>query len=81
MTSVTKDYIKFLNVHKDPTNQLKSNINKIITANNAQQNSFKLPKITGDYKSRYIYMEPSKAINNIILSNPLFLKSPFPFMG
>ena len=38
-----------------PTNQLKSKINKLIPANNAELNSSKLPKITGDYKPGYLY--------------------------
>ena len=36
-------------------NQLKSKINKLITANNAKLNSTKLHKIIGDYKPGYLY--------------------------
>ena len=42
-------------LNKNPTNQLKSKINKLITANNAELNSTKLPKIIGDYKPGYLY--------------------------
>ena len=40
---------------KNPTNQLKSKINKLITANNAELNSTKPPKIISDYKPSYLY--------------------------
>ena len=42
-------------LNKNPTNQLKSKTNKLITANNAELNSTKLPKIIGDYKPGYLY--------------------------
>ena len=40
---------------KNPTNQIKSKINKLITANNAELNRIKLPKIIVDYKPDYLY--------------------------
>ena len=42
-------------LNKNPTNQLKSKINKLITAYNAECNSTKLPKIISDYKPGYLY--------------------------
>ena len=42
-------------LNKNPTNQLKSTINKLIHANNAELNGIKLPKIIGDYKTDYLY--------------------------
>ena len=41
-------------LNKNPTNQLKSKINKLITANNAERNSTTLPIIV-DYKLSYLY--------------------------
>lgn len=46
---------KFKKLNKNPTNQLKSKLNKLINTNNAEQNSLKLPKIVGDYRPGYIY--------------------------
>ena len=40
---------------KNATQQLKSKIDKLITANNAKCNSRKPPKIIGDYKPGYLY--------------------------
>ena len=49
------DNTKFVPISKDPTNQLKKDINKIITSINAMQNTLKLNKIIGDYQPGYIY--------------------------
>ena len=38
-----------------PTHQLKSKINELINANNADPHNIKLPKIINDYKPGYIY--------------------------
>ena len=44
-----------LKTEKNPTNQLKSKINKLITANNAELNCSIQHKIIGDYKPSYLY--------------------------
>ncbi len=55
LKNILDDHTKFKKLNKNPTNQLKSKINKLITANNAELNSTKLPKIIGDYKPGYLY--------------------------
>ena len=55
LQNILDDHTKFKKLNKNPTNQLKSKINKLITANNAELNSIKLPKIIGDYKPGYLY--------------------------
>ena len=50
LKNILDDHNKFKKLNKNLTNQLKSKINKLITANNAECNSTKLPKIIGDYK-------------------------------
>ena len=45
---------------KNPTNHLKSEINKLITANNAELNSTKLPKIIRNYKPGSLYVKIHK---------------------
>ena len=45
LQNILDDHTKFKKLNKNPTNQLKSNINKLITANNVEHNSTKLPKI------------------------------------
>ena len=42
-------------LNHNPTNQLKSIINKLINANNTDFHNMKLPKIIGVYKPGYIY--------------------------
>ena len=54
LQNILNDLTKFQKL-KSPTNQLKTKINKLITANNAELNSTKLPKIIGDYKPGYTY--------------------------
>ena len=55
LQNILDDTTKFKKLDKNPTNQLKLKINKLIIANNAKLNSTKLPKIIGDYKPSYIY--------------------------
>ena len=43
-------------MNKNPTNQLKSGNTKLITANNTELDSTKLPKIIGEYTPGYLYM-------------------------
>ena len=49
------DQTKFEPIPKDPTNRLKKDINKIITAINATHNTLNFNKIIGDYQPGYIY--------------------------
>ena len=55
LQNILDDHTQFKKLNKNPTNQLKSKINKLITANNAEFNSTKLLKIIGDYKPGYLY--------------------------
>ena len=48
LQNILDDHTKFKKLNKNPTNQLKSKINKLSTANNAELNSKKLPKVIGD---------------------------------
>ena len=66
-------------LNKNPTNQLKSKINKLITANNAELNGTKLPKIISDYKPGYLYgtvklHKPNYTLRPIIsqISTPIY---------
>ena len=49
------DQTKFEPIPKDPTNRLKKDINKIITAINATHNTLNFNEIIGDYQPGYIY--------------------------
>ena len=53
--NILDDHTKFKKLNKNPTNQLKSKNNKLITADNAELNSTKIPKIIVDYKPGYLY--------------------------
>ena len=53
--TILNDKNKFIKLNDNPTDQLKSKINKLINANNADLHNIKLPKIIGDYKPGYIY--------------------------
>ena len=55
LQNILDGHTKFKKWNKNPTNQLKSKINKLITANNAKLNSTKPPKIIGDYKPGYLF--------------------------
>ena len=46
---------KFKKLNKKPTTELKSKIDKLITANNSERDNTKLTKIIGDCKPRYLY--------------------------
>ena len=59
-------------MNKNP-NQLKSKINKLITANYAVCDNTKLPKIIDNYKPGYLY-DLSKYINLITLCTQLYHK-------
>ena len=55
LQNILDDHTNFKKLNKNPTNQLKSKINKLITASYAELNSTKLPKIIGDYKPGYLF--------------------------
>ena len=46
---------KFQKIKLNPTNKLVNNLNKLITANNAEIDSPKLHKLTGDFTPGYLY--------------------------
>ena len=53
--NILDDTTKFNKLNKNPTNQLKSKTNKLITANSTYLNITKLPKIIYGYKAGYLY--------------------------
>ena len=56
LQNILYDHTKFKKLNKNPTNQLKSKINKLITADNiAICENTKLPQIISNYKSGYLY--------------------------
>ena len=69
----TDYHSKFKKSNMNPTNQLKSKIDKLITANNAELNSKKLPKIIGDYKPGNLFVtihKPNHPLRPIISQIP-----------
>ena len=75
LQNILDDHTNIKKLNKNPTNQLKSKVNKLITANNAELNSTKLPKIIGDYKPGYLYgtvkiHKPNHPLRPIILQIP-----------
>ena len=55
INDILSDNSKFKSINCDPTNELKSNANKIITAINAVSDQFKFSKIIGDFQPGYMY--------------------------
>ena len=55
LNQITNDTTKFKELKKDPTNNLKTKINKIITTLNATKNNANINKIIGDYSPGYLY--------------------------
>ena len=55
LQTILNDKNKFTKLNYNPTNQLKSKINKLINANNTEIHNIKLQKIIGNYKPGYIY--------------------------
>ena len=53
--TVLADTTKFKLIQKDPSNELKKKINKVIERLNAMNGDIKLNKIVGDYQPGYIY--------------------------
>ena len=77
LQNILDTHTNFKKLDKNPTNQLKSKINKLITANNAELNSTKLPKIIGDYKPVYLYgtgkiHKPNHSLRPIISNTPIY---------
>ena len=55
LQNILDDHTKFKTLHKYLIIQLKSKCDKLITANNAERNNRKLPKIIGHNKPDYLY--------------------------
>lgn len=55
LQNILYDHTKFIKINQNPINELKTKINKLITANNAQFDRLKLPKLIGNYKPSYLY--------------------------
>ena len=55
LLTILDDQTKFKKLNKDIINQLKTQLNKHITANNADSNCIKMQKIIVDYKPEYLY--------------------------
>jgi len=60
---------KFSRIPKDPTEQLKRELNKLISAANNSTDSFKLQKLMGRYEPGYIYGNPK--IHKRLIDPPL----------
>lgn len=76
--------------NRNPINQLKLEINKIITANNAKKDNLKMLKIIDDYKQDYIYRNIKKKTLKLyspyyytpdLLSVLLYPRSPLLFLN
>ena len=68
---ILSDTTKFVKINKDPTNSIKTKVNKLITTLNATNNELKISKIIGDYEPGYIYgnvktHKPNQALRPII---------------
>ena len=55
MKTILHDQTKFKSITKNPTNDIKTRLNRIIRENNKTPNSIKLPLIEGDHKLGYAY--------------------------
>ena len=55
LDNILSDRDKFKLIQKDPTNQLKTKLNKLIDALNSVQGDIKFDKIAGDFTPGYIY--------------------------
>ena len=55
ISSVLSDSSKFQKLNKDPTDNVKSKANKLITTLNAVKNDIKISKIAGDFSPGYLY--------------------------
>ena len=53
--SILSDNTKFQKINRDSTDKLKKRANRIIGALNADQSSFKLEAVVGDYSPGYLY--------------------------
>ena len=53
--TILADTTKFKIINKNPINDIKRRVNKLIEAQNALQESIKLPKIIGDFQPGYLY--------------------------
>ena len=53
--TILADETKFKIVHKNPINDVKRRVNKLVETQNAMQESLKLPKIVGDFQPGYLY--------------------------
>ena len=55
LNSILNDQTKFQQIRRDPTEQLKTKVNKLIEANNAVINHHHINKIIGEYSPGYLY--------------------------
>ena len=55
MDEILSDTNKFMKITKDPTEALKTKINKIIVKNNSTSKTVKFEKLTGEYTMGYCY--------------------------
>lgn len=64
---------KLKKMNNSPTNILKTQVNKLITANSAQIGNYQLPKIISEYKPGYLYgmIKIHKPINQTLRYNRL----------
>ena len=64
INAILSDNSKFRKIENDPTNELKSKANKLISTLNASQSDVKLSKIVGDFSPGYIYGNVKTHKNN-----------------
>ena len=55
LNTILSDTSKFLQINRDPTNQLKQRANDLISTLNAAQGDLHIPKIIGDFSPGFIY--------------------------
>ena len=79
MDGILLDVSKFQRLEKDPTQELKKKISRLVTLANNQQNTIKFPKIIGDYSPGYCYgtvktHKPNNPLRPIIsqMSSPTY---------
>ena len=55
MSTILRDPSKFKPITRNPTNELKSKLNKLIRQNNMNKDHLRIPLVEGDYKLGYAY--------------------------
>ena len=77
INEILSDTSKFKIIKKNPTENIKRKLNKLISVQNALQDAVKIPKIVGDFELAYIYgnVKTHKANNPL---RPIISQIPSP---